>query len=330
VSKHTHKDKHKRRHKDDTPKMTTLQELEELYTSVGSPIEPINGYSKKNPTSDGWKFYQKVREKLPAWWEEFNGDLDSDGRLKYTSIRRFIKHKTGRSREQLYLHEMIGPADKHDSEVPWLGDWEKRRRNGFGVLDNPGKIRPLIKVIQNNMAAAESIKSMTPILVEELVQYSAIQKQVHEAFAGQAFGKGKANDKHNVSRFETYKTMLWALTQLKINIVHEIMRCHGVDPNAPQQMREMAQIAGGIGAAAALTGLAAGQRGIAGVTGGVVSTDGTTIAPFTYDAIKLAEHLTRHAHTFKKPLPSIEGEGSIHEEDPSASASSSKSNGKPQ
>jgi hypothetical protein len=222
---------------------------------------------------------------------------------------------------------MIGPQHKReeDCEVPWLGDWDKRRRNGFGVLDNPEKIKPLIKMIKNNMAAVESIKSLTPVLVEELVQYDYLQKQVHEAFAGKAFGSGPATHKKNKERFEAYKLMLWSLSELKIKLVGEIMRVHGVDPKLPQQMREMAQIAGGVGAAAALTGLAAGQ------INGVRSTDGTTIAAYTYDSIKLAEHLTRHAHTFRKPLPVTLDQDLVEEEDSSSSSSKANgTNGRPQ
>ncbi len=313
--------KHKHKHKAVQPKMTTLQDLEALYTAGDAPVNPVNGFKKPSKPNSSWKFYESVRNHLPEWWEEFNGELDHHGRLKYDTIRQFIKTKTRKREEQTFLIQMLGPASKHETEVPWLGDWERRRNNGFGVLSNPEVLKPLIKTIQNNMAAAESIKSLTPILVEELVQYSALQKQVHQAFAGRAFAGGRADDKRNVGRFDVYKKMLWALTELKIKIVAEIMRCHGVDPNTPQQMREMAQIAGGIGAAAALTGIAAGQ------ISGVRSSDGSMVAPYTYDAIKLAEHLTRNAHTFKKPLPVLDGEGMLHE-DPSSSAS--KANGKPQ
>ena len=316
-----HKHRH---HRDKTPVLTSLDKLEELYVSQDAPINPTNGFKKPSKPSEGYKFYMKIREHLAEWWEEFNGELDHDGRLKHITVRSFIKTKTKKGPEINYLYQMIGPyCKREESEVPWLGDWDKRRRNGFGVLDNPEKMKPLIKMIKNNMAAAESIKSLTPVLVEELVQYDYLQKQVHEAFAGRAFGRGEANHKKNKERFESYKLMLWSLSELKIKIVGEIMRVHGVDPKLPQQMRDMAQIAGSVGAAAALTGLAAGQ------IAGVRSTDGTMIAPYTYDSIKLAEHLSRHAHTFNKPLPSkVIDAIEVEEED--ASSSSSKANGRPQ
>jgi hypothetical protein len=314
-----HKHKHKKEHRSKDPKMSTMDELELLYTSAEAPINPTNGYKKPDKAGDGYLFYQKIREYLAEWWEEFNGDLDNYGRLKYETIRGFIKSKTKSEKQRAYLYQMLGAVAKREEgcQVPWLGDWEKRRRCGFGVLDQPEKIKPLVKMIQNNMQAAESIKSLTPILVSELVQYDALQKQVHEAYAGKGFGSGKADDKRNVSRFNQYKSMLWALSELKITIIGEIMRVHGVDPKTPQQMRDMAAMAGGIGAAAAITGLAAQQAGILGVR----STDGSVVAPYTYDAIKLAEHLTRHAHTFKKPLPPI------IEAEVDSSSSSSKSNG---
>lgn len=297
--------KHKHKHKE--PKMSTLEELEALYVSQDSPINPCNVYKKKGT---GYNFYLTIRDRIPGWWEEFNSELDSHNRLKYTTIGDFIKKKTDKSIERKYLHQMFGPASNRNEDVPWLGNWEKRRSAGFGVLDDSNKIKPLIKVIQNNMAAVESIKSLTPVLVEELVQYTALQKQVHEAFAGKAFIRDKsADDKKNASRFEAYKLMLWSLSELKIKIVNQIMRVHGVNPSKPEMMREIAQIAGGVGAAAAITGIAAGQR-IPGLGQAMQLPDGSAaITPYTYDAIKLAEHLTRHAHTFKKPLPpDIEGE----------------------
>lgn len=315
--------KHKHRHKESKdPKLSSMEEMELLYTSTEAPISPVNGYRKpdnKAGRNDGYQFYTKIKSSLAEWWEEFNGDLDHHGRLKYDTIRGFIKSKTKNDKQREYLYQMLGPVAKREEGciVPWLGDWEKRRRCGFGVLDQPEKIKPLVKMIQNNMQAAESIKSLTPILVGELVQYDALQKQVHEAYAGKAFRSGDATDKKNVGRFNQYKTMLWALSELKLKIIGEIMRVHGVDPNVPQQMRDMAAMAGGIGAAAAITGLAAQQAGALGVR----SSDGSVVAPYTYDAIKLAEHLTRHAHTFRKPLPPIIEAEEKEEE------SSSKTNG---
>lgn len=305
--------------------MSTLEEMEMLYTSVEAPINPAKGYTPPKRSGNAYGFYLKIKQNLAEWWEEFNGDLDHYGRLKHTTVREFIKTKTKSSSERRALYQMIGPISTREEgcEVPFLGDWDKRRRCGFGVLDQPDKIKPLVAAIKNNIAAAESIKSMTPLLIEELVQYSALQKQVHEAYANRLFLHGKADDKKNHARFNSYTAMLRALSELKIKIIHEIMRVHGVDPNLPQQMRDMAQIAGGIGAAAALTGLAASQSGMLGVTG-VKSSDGSMITPFTFDAIKMAEHLTRHAHTFKKPLKvptTIEAE---IEED---SSSHSKTNG---
>jgi len=321
--------KHKHHHRSkEEPKVTPLAELEELYAATDPPIIPRNGYNPQNKLGTGYKFYTKIREYLAAWWEEFNGDLDKYGRLKHATLRHYIKHKTHKEAERVWLHQMLGPSSTRPEvcAVPWLGDWEKRRRCGFGVLDQPEKIRPLIKMIANNMQAVESIKSLTPVLIEELLQYNSLQKQIHEAFAGQAFLKsGKADEKNNTSRFNTYKTLLWSVTELKIKVIAEIMRVHGVNPNTPEQMRDIAQIAGGVGAAAALTGLAAGQRSL-GI--GVPSSDGSMIAPFTYDAFKMAEHLTRHAHTFKKPLSAPVIEQEVEEED--SSSSSSKSNGKPQ
>lgn len=321
---------HKHKHRSHN-KMSTLEEMDNLLSAPDYPINPVNGSrdwilaaSKPNsPNYKGYKYYEKVRESLPEWWEEFNGDLDSHGRLKYVTIRAFIKSKTSKKEEQHYLYQMLGPVKKHDKqEAPWLGDWEKRRRNGFGLLDNREKIKPLLKIIKENLAAADSIKALAPFLADELVQYSNLQNQVHEAFASRAFLNGKdANDKKNIARFDCYRVMLAGLTEIKFKVIREIMRIHGVDPDTPQQMREMVAMAGGIGAAAALTGIAASQGAQLslppGFGGNVNTPNGPVIAPYTYDALKLAEHLTKHAHTFNKPLPpTIEADPSDLEDKP--------------
>ena len=331
---------HKHKHRSKHPKMTPLEELDMLSSSE-PPINPVDGYAEldvkgkfsKNKQYDGtkgWKYYHTVRESLPEWWEEFNGSLDKYGRLKYATIREFIKTKAHKNEEIKFLYAMIGPVHRRtevDKGVPWLGDWEKRRRNGYGLLDSPEKVKPLLKVIRENLAAADSIRALAPFLAEELVQYSALEKQVHEAFAGKAFLRSReAHDKKNISRFDVYRKMLAALTEMKVRVIHELMRVYGVDPDTPQQMREMVQMAGGIGAAAALTGIAAGQQ-IPGLGQSVPVPGGTGIAPYTYDAFKLAEHLTKHAHTFKKPLPTtLDADPSSFEEE--EDASKHKGNGK--
>lgn len=289
-------------------KVHSLEEMD-MYSTSDIPINPIvdrPSGKKYKGMNKGWTYYDAIRQLLPEWWEEFNGDLDGYGRLKFTTIRLFIKSKTNKHDEQRYLYQMLGPVNKHqNSEVPWLGDWDKRRRNGFGLLDNSDKIKPLLKAIKENLAAADSIKSLVPFLLDDLVQYSNLQKQIHEAFAGKAFLREKhADHQSNRLRFETYKQMLAACTALKVKVSKEIMRLYGVDPDTPQQMRDMVQMAGGIGAAAALTGIAAGQQ-VPGLGTGIQTPNGTMVAPYTYDALMLAQQLTRHAHTFKKPLPQV-------------------------
>lgn len=305
-------------------KMHSITEMEKLYYVSEAPIAPQESSSKKKRNSKAWEYYESIRNFLPEWWEEFNGDLDKFGRLKYTTIRLFITTKTKKKLERDWLFQMLGPARKREiAEIPYFGDWEIRRRRGFGLLESPEKIKPLLKVIKENLAAVDFIKNLSPFLLEDLATFSNLERQVHEAFAGQAFLPGKAaNHKDNLARFETYKTMLAACAALKARVIRELMRTQGVDPDTPQQMREIAQMAGGIGAAAALTGIAAGQQ-IPGYGRGIQTPNGPVIAPYTYDAIQLATHLTKHAHTFKKPLPPI-----IDAEVEEDSSSSSKSNGK--
>lgn len=292
----------------EVPQRIDPKELDDLL-EMGPPINPIESQRNKiDANSKAYTYYRKIQERLPDWWEQFNGKLDKNGRLKYGTIRDFILSKVTRgSKEYGWLLKMIGPDQKPEPGekriVPWLGDWERRRQTGFGVLDNMEKVKPLVEAIQKNLEAAESIRSFAPLHLSDVMLYQKMIEQVQEAFSGKIFLDGDPLSSKNIARFKAYQSMVKTLVLMKQRIGLEWIRVHGVDPMNPHEMRDMVQLAGSIGGAAMLTGIAAGQRMVQGPNGQ------TVMQPrFTDDALLLAEHLTQHAHTFKKPLPTIEAE----------------------
>lgn len=304
---------HRQQTEQDIPQRINTDELDSLL-EMGIPINPLESQAagvKVDKDCKGYRYYKSIQEKLPDWWEEFNGKLDKTGRLKYATIRSFILRKVPSrgSSEYRWLLRMIGPDRKPEEgikkEVPWLGDWEKRRATGFGVLDNMDKVKPLIEAIKNNLDAAESIKSFAPLHLSDVLLYEKLIQGVLQAFGGKLFlDEEDPLSSKNKARFKAFTGMIKPLVLMKHKISHEWIRVHGVDPFNPHEMRDMVQIAGQIGGAAMLTGIAAGQRFAQG-------TNGQQLLPengITQDALLLAQHLTQHAHTFKKPLPVIDAE----------------------
>lgn len=271
-----------------------------------SPINPEDR-SGKSYTTKGWQYYLKVRELLPEWWEEFNGKIAASGKLVYGSTLSFIKSKTKNKQERKYLFWMIGPkpstedVDSHGKyEVPWLGDWYLRRKNGYWAEDNKLPIKALRKALKNNEEARETIKASAPFLIQDLMRLNKRISQLDDLFGGNPFINQEApNSKGNIKRFKTYLAMYKMLWKEKVKAVHEIMRVMGINPQRPNEMWGMGQlagVAGQIGASAALTGAAA-------VNGGLMI-QGTSGGPgihISETALLMASHIEHHAKSFELP-----------------------------
>lgn len=276
-----------------------------------SPITPTEeGRAAKESSyqSNGWKFYIKVRPYLSEYWREFNGTVDRKGRNKYRTVREFTKDKFKKSVDRDLFYLMVCPYEewqacartttKPDSKmsVPWLGDWYKRRKNGYWQEDNSIYIKSLRKAIKENLNSTEAIKATAPFLVQEMMRYSRLQSKVEEAFSGEPFLQDAPTSPANRLRFKTYLRMLQVVTGLKIRLIQEWMRVHGVNPNEPNQMWNMAalaQMSGQIGAAGALTGVAAAQ-GIM-----LSNADGSSPTMLSRDALLLADGMLAKTREFK-------------------------------
>lgn len=280
-----------------------------------APIVPDNkekrDYSHK---SDGWKFYLKIRDRLPEFWDEFNTKTDNKGKpyyrnVKQLSISKFKKKPT----EQQLFYWMICPyqewahtaytkkeAKRH--AVPWLADWEKRRKNGYWAEDNSYQIKNLNKVIKENIESGQAIKAAAPFLIKEMVMYDKLKNQVLEAFGGKALLDNESpTSKNNVFRFKVFMEMIGKVTGLKIRMIKEWMRINGIDPENPHQMFDMAtlaQMSGQIGAQGALSGIAAASVMLQ-------NPGGAPPTLINRDALLLAEHLTTHTKELGIPKEGI-------------------------
>lgn len=280
----------------------------------------------------GWKFYISVKELLPDWWYEFNGKVESSHKSsgfnsKYKNIEVFAKHKVKDKTERQFFIWMISPRKVWERnaktghkryQVPWLGDWHARRRNGYWETENKEHIKSLRKAITENVQSGTAIRATSPFIVQSLLRWSRLADKVDELFKGEPFVDESPHSKNNIQRFKLYTSMHEQVEELKTKTIKEWMRIHGVDPNNPHEMADMAtmaQLVGQSAAASALTGYSIGsslspQNGNDGKPNGnnVLSLNGQGIV-ISPDALLLAQHLAQHSTTFKKPLPSIiEGE----------------------
>lgn len=271
------------------------------------PIIPTG--SKKasdevNYASQGWKFYVKLKSQLSELWLEFNNTIGKSGRRpKYATVRDFakVKFKNKEERNMFVLMtcskrewEVCASNGSIKKTVPWLGDWVKRRKNGYWMEDNSYQISNLKKVIKENLESAAAIKATAPFIIQELLRYNKLQAKVEELYGGNPLSDDP-RDKKNKEKFKDYLDMISSVTALKVKLIREWMRIHGVSPETPNEMWSMAQLAQGFaqaGAAGALTGMVASQ-------GLMLQNPEGAPTVLSRDALLLADHLTSHKELFK-------------------------------
>lgn len=265
---------------------------------------------KFNYNSSAWRYYLDVRYKFAEWWNEFNGALDHKTRPKYRNIRSFVESRTKNKQHREWLLYMLGPRphEEHGKQrtIPYVGDWVRRRKNGYWSEENKYQIKSLAKAIKDNLEKGETIRATAPFLIQELCRVNRLISKLDELFGGNPFLDENPTSKGNKIRFETYAKMYNTLFTMKTNAVHELMRVHGVNPEEPNQMWNMGVIAeamGRVGAAGALTGAAA--------AGGTLPGLRPDQIVMSRSALLMANHLQTHANVFKVPLPEdkiVEGE----------------------
>lgn len=271
-----------------------------------SPIMPSKR-SKQNVShsSPGYKFYIKIKENIPELWDEFNS-AQSKGKAKYKTVRSFAKVKFKKKDENKLFILMTCTEEEWESHVttekgrsdkhvcPWLGNWDARRKNGYWQ-DSTVHASYLKAALKETVESSQAIKATAPFLVQEMMRYNRLISKIETAFGGEPFLDDIPNSPKNKSRFDAYVDMLTKATNMKLKLVQEWMRIHGVDPLAPNEMFNpgvFAQLGGQIGAAGALTGYAAAQ-------GFALQNPEGPPTILNRNALLLADHLVQHSEKYK-------------------------------
>ena len=273
---------------------------------VDPPINPVKQY-KGSRKGAAYAYYQDVAPKLREWWDEFNTQLNDDGKLKYRTIIGFAREKGKTSTEKQLLLEMLGPQpqvkDGRQLRVPWLGDWQKRRDNGFWAPKQSAEMKELAVTMRRKMVGWDAIQATGPYLAMGMATIEKFKQQVHDAFGGMAFDVNQSPlSEPNQERYRVYTGWIWDLELKRIRLLTEYWRANGMDVDGKISTVHIQALAAQIGSP---VGLAEGGQTAIG--------DGQTLPREQLETLKLARMLQAHAgnYNLKSPIEAMEEDKTI-------------------
>jgi len=290
------------------------KEIENYGLTEVEPIEPKKKVQFRFKRRREREYYHSIN--WAEWWDEFNGARTEGGKRKYLSVSSFIQSKTKIQWQQQMLLHCIGqePVENVVREVPYLGNWQKIRRNGFYVFDDPAKARAVEIALEQKAELVAASRSLAPMIAKRLAYWYHIKDMITEALVGKlveedtyATVKLKSGKTKKVlvetrdHRMESFFKWQQKAEEMILKLEDQFMRVHGVDPTNPgQNWVTMGALAGQVGAAAALTGAASHSRPM-------IFQNGEELPlpeGVTYDSLLFASHLAGHAERFPElPLP---------------------------
>lgn len=221
-----------------------------------------HGQSKDSNKAYQWYKHQPWDE----WWDEFNTAIDEHARPRYRTAWQFCCAKTEDPWQRRLLWEMIGP-DRPAAKAlraPWLGDWQKRRANGYWALE-PDKVRTIQAALKERQDAIESARALAPLVAMRLQRWHRLQELIDTAFGGQPYLENlPVNNDQNRERIREYIRLQRTIDKQIDQLCKVWWQTHGMPPAHDGQawvnMLSLLAAGGKIGAAAALTGATAGAN----------------------------------------------------------------------
>jgi hypothetical protein len=226
------------------------------------------------------------------------------------SIRKITTLRDG-SREsalcKAVLWEMIGPEpvqtatdDNESLRVPYLGNWEKRRRNGFYAFEDLTKAKAVQEALKHRHELHEATRALAPLIAKRMAFWYQVRDQITEGYAGKIFEDNKSvTDAQQKERVNAFLEWQHGVEGTILRLEKQWMRIHGVDPRDPgQQWITTAALGGNVGEETTVQGQIS--------SGSVLILNGEEFSlpeNISYDSILLAHHLRTHAETFGLPLP---------------------------
>jgi hypothetical protein len=187
---------------------------------------------------------------------------------------------------------MIGPApvracngENELLRVPYLGNWEQRRRNRFYVFDDLTKAKAVQEALKHRHELYEATRALAPLIAKRMAFWCQVRDQITEGYAGTLFEDNKSvTDPQQEKRVDEFLEWQERVEDVILRLEEQWMRIHGVDPQDPaQQWITAAALGGKVGATV--------QRQIS--SGPVLIQDGQEFPlpeKISYDTILLAQH----------------------------------------
>jgi hypothetical protein len=281
------------------PSQRTDQESDDVIEQLsesdpGDPINPVRGLPLKvRQKSSAYAFYREIRGQLRDWWDEFNSRMDDDGKLYYRTIIKFARGKGKTRLEQELILEMIGPKPelkpgRAQLRVPWLGDWQRRRDNGFWCPRQRSHFRELARSFKERMVAWDVVRMTAPILIAEWARLEGRQEELDELFGGRQFDMNQSpTGSVNEKRFQTYWAFQSKILANKIEVFHEFMKANGLNPDDPVQLMQVNTLSAQLNSPGGDTGVFA----------------EASLLKEEFALLKVAKMLQQHAKTCNLPLP---------------------------
>jgi hypothetical protein len=172
---------------------------------------------------------------------------------------------------------------------------EKKSKRNTVRKDSTPAGESITASVEKCLAATESIQRMGRIIKRDLRRCERLQKKINAALGKQLFLPGQsATSRKNLRRFKIFFEILKSLMMLKIELIKQLMRIHGVNPSNPSEMWRIAEIA----AAGMLTPAVPAMTRSPGMPSErAVSSQ----PPYSEEAVRLATYLTKRAHS-RKPF----------------------------
>jgi hypothetical protein len=123
---------------------------------------------------------------------------------------------------------------KGESDTAMAGEKTKRKLERDSSKHREQSVAAALAKL---LRAAKAIRRTGKLIKRDLRECERLHRAVCAAFSPQLFLPGQsATSPTNLQRFKTYLKMIKCLFQLKIRLIHELMRVHGIDPQHPEEM----------------------------------------------------------------------------------------------
>jgi hypothetical protein len=258
------------------------------------PFAPEKRFRYRFRSSRDRNYYKSIP--WPTWWDEFNSAIDKNGRRRHRTTWGFICAKTKIHWQRTVLWEMIGPepvqttsGDNEFLRVPYLGNWEQRRRNEFYVFDDLTKAKAVQEALKHRHELHKATIGLAPLIARRMAFWYQVRDQIIEGYAGKIFEDNKSvTDGQQKERVDTFLEWQRGVEGTILKLEKQWMRIHGVDLRDPGQQWITTAALGGA------------------TSGPMLILNGEELPlpeDITYDAILLAQHLRSHAKRYGLPLP---------------------------